>query len=155
MKGENKMTDLTFRTFDIPTLHRHAIGFDRLFNELNRTFANSKSDGNYPPYNIVSLSDDHFVIEVAVAGFAENELDIEIKDNVLNIKGEHIAANKVEGLEYLHKGISDRNFTRTFTLADNVEVKTATVRNGILSVALERIVPEEQRPKKIAIAFQK
>lgn len=154
-KGENKMTDLTFRTFDLPTLHRHAIGFDRLFNELNRTFANSKSDGNYPPYNIVSLSDDKFVIEVAVAGFAENELDVEIKDNVLSIRGEHSEQPKAEGLEYLHKGISDRNFTRNFTLADNVEVKAAAVRNGILSVALERIIPEEQRPKKISIAFQK
>jgi molecular chaperone IbpA len=148
------MTNFALRTIDLPSLHRHAIGFDRLFDELNRTFANSKNDGNYPPYNIVSLSNDSFVIEVAVAGFGDSELDIELKDNVLTVKGERTKTD-VQSPEYLHKGISDRNFTRSFTLADNVEVKAATVRNGILAVALERIVPEEQRPKKIAIAFQK
>jgi len=148
------MTNFTLHTFDIPSLHRHAIGFDRVFDELNRAFANSKSDGNYPPYNVVQLNDTQYVIEVAVAGFAETELDVELKDSVLMVKGEK---TKEEGSEinYLHKGISNRNFTRNITLAENVEVRGATVKNGILSVALELVIPEEQKPKKIAITFAK
>jgi molecular chaperone IbpA len=148
------MTNFTLHTFDIPALHRHAIGFDRVFDELNRAFANSKSDGNYPPYNVVQLNDTQYVIEVAVAGFAETELDVELKDSTLMVKGEK---PKEEGFEinYLHKGISNRNFTRNITLAENVEVRGATVKNGILSVALELVIPEEQKPKKIAITFAK
>jgi molecular chaperone IbpA len=148
------MTNFTLHTFDIPALHRHAVGFDRVFDELNRAFANSKSDGNYPPYNVVQLNDTQYVIEVAVAGFAETELDVELKDNTLMVKGEK---TKEEGSEinYLHKGISNRNFTRNITLAENVEVRGATVKNGILSVALELVIPEEQKPKKIAITFAK
>jgi len=148
------MTNFTLHTFDIPALHRHAIGFDRVFDDLNRAFANSKSDGNYPPYNVVQLNDTQYVIEVAVAGFAETELDVELKDSTLMVKGEK---TKEEGSEinYLHKGISNRNFTRNITLAENVEVRGATVKNGILSVALELVIPEEQKPKKIAITFAK
>ena len=74
--------------FDLPTIHRHAVGFDRLFNELNRTFANSKTDGNYPPHNIVQIDETHYAIQLAVAGFSEDELDIEFKENVLTIRGE-------------------------------------------------------------------
>ena len=73
------MTEFTLHTLDLPTLHRHAIGFDRMFDELNRTFANSRQDGNYPPYNIAKLDDTHYVIEVAVAGFKESELNVELK----------------------------------------------------------------------------
>jgi molecular chaperone IbpA len=148
------MTNFSRRTLDLPTLHRHAIGFDRIFDELNRTFANSKNDGNYPPYNVINLPEDKFIIEVAVAGFEENELDVEVRENILTIKGTK-TTDKDVNLDYLHKGISDRNFTRTFTLNSDIHVKGATVKNGILAIALELIVPEEQKPKKIAIAFQK
>lgn len=145
----------SIHTLDLPTLHRHAIGFDKMFEELNRTFANSRGDsGNYPPYNIAKLDDTHYVVEVAVAGFKEDELDIEFKDSVLTVKGEQAKQDK-DTVEYLHKGISARNFVRSFTLADNVEVKAATVQNGILAVALEHIIPEEKQPKKIAITFAK
>lgn len=146
------MTQFTLSTLDLPALHRHAIGFDRMFNELNRTFANSRAD-NYPPHNVVKLDETHYVIEVAVAGFSETEIDVELKENVLTVKGEQTKTDKE--IEYLHKGISARNFTRTFTLADNMEVRGATVKNGILAVALEQIVPEEQKPKKIQITFAK
>jgi molecular chaperone IbpA len=146
------MTQFTLSTLDLPALHRHAIGFDRMFEELNRTFANSRTD-NYPPHNVVKLDDTHYVIEVAVAGFAENEIDVELKENVLTVRGEQTKSEKE--IEYLHKGISARNFTRTFTLADNMQVRGATVKNGILAVALEQIVPEEQKPKKIQITFAK
>lgn len=146
------MTQFTLHALDLPTIHRHAIGFDRMFEELNRTFASGKSD-NYPPYNIAKLDDTHFVVEVAVAGFDENELDIELKDGELLVKGEK--EKKETDVEYQHKGISTRNFTRSFTLGDNVEVRGATVKNGILAVALELIVPDEKKPKKIEITFAK
>lgn len=149
------MTQYTLSTLDLPTLHRHAIGFDRIFNDLNRTFSNSRADGNYPPYNIAKIDATHYVVEVAVAGFRESELDVEIKENVLTVTGQQAREQDVQEPEYLHKGISARNFTRTFTLADNVEVRAATVQHGILSIALEHVIPEEQQAKKIAITYSK
>ena len=150
------MTQLEIRTLDLPSfvnqIHRQTIGFDRMFEELNRTFANSRQD-NYPPHNVVKLDDTHYVIEVAVAGFAEDEIDVELKENVLTVKGEQ--AKREAEAEYLHKGISTRNFTRTFPLAEHIEVRGATVKNGILAIALEQMVPEESKPKKIAISFAK
>ena len=150
------MTQLQIHTLDLPTfvnqIHRQTIGFDNLFDQLNRQFANSKTD-NYPPHNVVKLDDTHYIIEVAVAGFAESEIDVELKDNVLTVRGEQ--AKKETEIEYLHKGISARNFTRTFPLAENIEVRGATVKNGILAIALEQLVPEEDKPKKIAITFSK
>jgi molecular chaperone IbpA len=150
------MTQLQIHTLDLPTfvnqIHRQAIGFDSLFEQLNRNFANSKSD-NYPPHNVVKLDDTHYVIEVAVAGFAEDEIDVELKENVLTVKGEQ--TKRETEVEYLHKGISARNFTRTFPLAEHIEVRGATVRNGILAIALEQVVPEEQKAKKVQITFAK
>jgi molecular chaperone IbpA len=149
------MTQFTLRSLDIPALHRHAIGFDQLFEQMERTFANSRSNDNYPPHNVVKLNDTHFVVEVAVAGFKQDEIDVELKDGVLVVKGEKAKADEETKPEYLHKGISARNFTRSFTLAENVEVRGATVENGILAVALELVIPEEKQPKKIAITFNK
>ena len=147
------MTNYRIDTIDLPTFARHAIGFDRLFNEMNRTFANSRGGDNYPPYNIARLDDTHYVIEVAVAGFSESEIDVEVKENQLTVAGKQ--EKKEKEVEYIHKGISARNFERSFTLADNVEVRAASVKNGVLAIALEHVVPEEQKPKKIAITFQK
>lgn len=149
------MTNFTFRTLDIPALHRHAVGFDQMFEQLERTFANSRGNDNYPPHNVIKLDDTHFVVEVAVAGFKQNEIDVELKDGVLTVKGEQVKVEDEKKPEYLHKGISARNFTRSFTLAENVEVRGATVENGILAVALEMLVPEEKKAKKIEITFQK
>ena len=146
------MTQLHLRTLGLPEFSRHAIGFDRLFNEMEKTFANTRTD-NYPPYNIVKLDDTHYMIEVAVAGFAEDEIDIELKESTLIIKGAQV--KRETEAEYVHRGISSRSFERTFTLADNMEVRNASVRNGVLSVDLEHVVPEEQKPKKIQITFQK
>lgn len=146
------MTQFTLRTIDLPALHRHSIGFDQMFEQLNR-FTNTKGESNYPPHNVVQLDDTHFVIEVAVAGFAEDEIDVELKDNVLVVKGEQ----KEPALEvtYVHKGISNRDFIRNFPLAEHIEVRGATVKNGILAIALEQVVPEEQKAKKIEITFAK
>ena len=151
------MTNLSIHTIDLPNLaaqlHRHSIGFDQMFDQLNRTFASSKADGNYPPHNLVKLDENHYAIELAVAGFSEKEIDVELKDNVLTVKGEQ--SKTEDEIEYLHKGISTRNFVRTFPLAEHIEVRGATVRNGILAIALEQVIPEADKPKKIAISFAK
>jgi len=150
------MTQLQIHTLDLPSfvnqIHRQTIGFDQMFEQLNRQFASSKSD-NYPPHNVVKLDDTHYVIEVAVAGFAEDEIDVELKENILTVRGEQV--KREDEVEYLHKGISARNFVRTFPLAEHIEVRGATVKNGILAIALEQLVPEEDKPKKIAITFAK
>lgn len=139
-------------TFDLPSLQRFAVGFDRVFDELSRT-AGTLNATNYPPYNIVRESDTIYKIEVAVAGFSENELDIETVDGELVIKG--TSDKTVSESQYLHQGIAGRDFVRTFALAENVEVKGASVKNGILTVTLEVLIPESAKPKKIAITFEK
>ena len=146
-------TTLSLRSLDIPTIHKFAVGFDQIFDELMRHTANSQST-NYPPYNIVKFSEDRFAIELAVAGFKDGDIDVTVEKNQLTIKGEK-AISLDEGTEYLHRGISSRSFIRSWTLADHVEVTGATVSDGILVVSLERIVPEESKPKKIAISFTK
>lgn len=148
------MTQFTIRTLDLPALHRRFIGFDELFNELERTFSTTNKQDNYPPHNVIRTGDNLFQIEVAVAGFSEEELDIELEGRMLTVRGEHKRDEDAEW-QYLHRGISGRDFTRTWPLGDNLEVRSATVKNGILTVALEHIVPEEQKAKKIAIAFAK
>jgi molecular chaperone IbpA len=148
------MTNLQIHTLDLPSfvnqVHRQTIGFDRMFDELNRQFANSRQD-NYPPHNVVKLDDTHYVIEVAVAGFAQDEVNVELKENVLTVTGEQAKQNNE--IEYLHKGISTRNFVRTFPLAEHIEVRGAKILNGILSIALEHIIPEAMKPKTIAITY--
>jgi molecular chaperone IbpA len=147
---------LTLRSFDIPSIHKFGIGFDNLFDELLRVNA-QQANTNYPPYNIIKNDEDHFMIELAVAGFREGDINITVEKNVLTVKGEQTQdLDELEKeVEYVHRGISARNFTRTFTLADHVEVIGAKAENGILMINLERKVPEEQKPKTIAIAYNK
>jgi len=147
------MKQVYVNTLDIPSISRFAVGFDRMFDELTKT-AGTLNSTNYPPYNIIKSGENTYVIEVAVAGFEESELDVEVKDGELIVKGEK-QSREEDGPEYLHQGIAHRNFLRTFALAENVEVKGASVKNGILAVTLEHIVPESAKPKKIAITFQK
>lgn len=148
--------ELTLRTLDIPSIHKFGIGFDNMLEELLRV-NQQQANTNYPPYNIVKQDEDHFAIEIAVAGFREGDINITVEKNVLTIKGEQVQDldEDVKELEYLHRGISARNFIRTFTLADHVEVIGATAENGILKIELERQVPEEQKPKTVAISYQK
>jgi molecular chaperone IbpA len=129
-----------------PTFHRHAIGFDRLFADMSRTFANSKD--NYPPYNVIKVDDTHMIIEVAVAGFAKDEIAVELKESTLSITGKK--AEKSDA-EFIHRGISARNFERVFTLGDHLEVSSAKITNGILAIELEQLIPEEKKPKKVDI----
>ena len=144
---------LTLRTFDIPQLHKFGIGFDSLFDDLMRV-SNQHKETNYPPHNVIKTGDQASVIEVAVAGFSEGEIEISLDKRMLTIAGSRKTQDD-EQWEYLHRGISARNFTRTFTLADHVEVLGAKSENGILKIELERKIPEEQKPKTIAISYNK
>jgi molecular chaperone IbpA len=148
--------ELNLRALDIPSIHKFGIGFDNIFDELMRVNA-KQTNTNYPPYNIVKHNEDSFAIEIAVAGFREGDINITLEKNVLTIKGEQTQdLDELEKeVEYVHRGISARNFNRTFTLADHVEVVGAKAENGILVIALERQVPEEQKPKTIAITYEK
>ena len=147
---------LTLRSFDIPSIHKFAVGFDSMFDELMRVSA-QQGNQNYPPYNVVKHSEDKFVIELAVAGFREGDINVTVDKNQLTIVGEKIESlDELEkNVEYLHRGISSRSFNRSFTLADHVEVTSADVSNGILAITLERQIPEELKPKKIAISYNK
>ena len=141
---------LSLRSLDIPSIHKFGIGFDNMFDELMRM--NSQQSLNYPPYNIVKNTEDSFDIEVAVSGFSEGEVEVNLDTRVLTIKGQK---NEDQVTEYLHKGISTRDFVREFTLAEHVEVINASQKDGILTIQLERIVPEEKKPKTIAISYTK
>lgn len=134
--------------FDLPTIHRATIGFDRLFEELDRQFENTKTIG-YPPYNIVQVNDDEYMISIAVAGFGMENLDITLEKNILTVEGS--APKNDDHVNYLHKGIGGRNFRRQFTLADHIEVENATLELGMLNIHLRRVIPAELLPKKIAI----
>ena len=140
---------LTLRSLDIPSIHKFGIGFDTMFDELMRM--NSQQSQNYPPYNVVKLTDDNFYIEVATAGFSEGEIDIQLDNRLLTIKGSKKREDAIP--EYLHQGISNRDFVREFTLAEHVEVSNALIKDGILTVFLERKIPEERKPKTIAITY--
>ena len=142
------MTRMT--TLDIPSIHRHFVGFDQMFNEMDRMFENSANKGaGYPPYNIAQINENEFMISLAVAGFGMDNLSIEKDGNVLQIEGKAPLGD--DKVNYLHKGIGGRNFRREFTLAEHVDVKNANLELGMLNIHLKREVPEELQPKKIKI----
>lgn len=144
---------LSLRTLDIPAIHRFGIGFDNMFDELMRVSA-QQSNTNYPPYNIVQVNEDEYVISVAVAGFALEDLSVTKDKKVLIIEGRHTADTEdTQEANYLHKGISERNFRREFQLADHVEISNANLELGILNIRLKREVPEDAKPKTIAITY--
>lgn len=140
------MTRVT--TLDLPTFSRATIGFERLFDEMERQFANSRPQG-YPPYNIVQINENEYMISIAVAGFGMD--DLEITKDKTNLRIEGSSPKSVNEVNYLHKGIGERNFRREFTLADHVEVENATLDLGMLNIHLKRNVPDELQPRKIAI----
>ena len=135
------------RTFDLAPLYRSTVGFDRLFSMLD----GFEAAPGYPPYNIERTGENDYRISVAVAGFGENELSIEAKENTLTIKGEKQTKQENKSGEVLYQGIAARAFERVFQLADHVQVKGAKLENGLLHVDLERIIPEEQKPRRIPI----
>lgn len=126
------------------------VGFDDQFNKMAKIHDDlTKNIPNYPPYNIKKTSDNTYVIELAVAGFAKQDIEIELNDGKMMIRG-NVGSDESEG-DFLWKGIAARNFTRTFALEDQVEVKDAEMLNGMLKVFLERIIPEHKKPKKIEV----
>jgi molecular chaperone IbpA len=147
---------LTLRTFDLPAIHKFGIGFDNLFDDLMRVNA-QQSNNNYPPYDIVQINDDEYMISLAVAGFGFDNLTVTKDKNFLIIEGKHsreTVDNEDSTAKYLHKGISERSFRREFQLADHVEISNAHLELGILSIHLKREVPEDARPKIIAISYK-
>jgi len=145
---------LTLRGFDIPAIHKFGIGFDNMFDELMRVSA-QQSGTNYPPYNIVQISEDEYTISLAVAGFGLENLSVTKDKNFLIIEGKEYQSDSEKIVpNYLHKGISNRDFRREFQLADHVEISNAHLELGILRVHLKREVPEEAKPKTIAITYQ-
>ena len=137
------------RTVDFTPLYRSVVGFDRLANLLE---AAAKAEGptGYPPYNIESVGENAYRIEIAVAGFKADELDIQVKENLLTVTGRK-AAND-EGRQYLHRGLAERNFERRFQLADYVLVTEADLKDGLLSIALKRELPESLKARKVEIS---
>ncbi|KAB8312067.1 MULTISPECIES: small heat shock chaperone IbpA [Rahnella] len=134
------------RNFDLSPLYRSAIGFDRLFNLIE---SGQNQGGGYPPYNVELVDENHYRIAIAVAGFAESELDITAHDNMLVVKGAHAPTDADR--TYLYQGIAERNFERKFQLAEHIQIKAANLSNGLLYIDLERIVPETSKPRRIEI----
>lgn len=135
--------------FDTAALNRALVGFDQMFDTFDARFANQLST-NYPPYNVIKRDEDHYSIEVAIAGFLKEEVTVEVANDQLVIKGER-ATEIEDGKTYLHRGLSSRNFVRSFALAEHIFVQGAATQNGILRVDLERVVPEEKKPRMIDI----
>ena len=142
---------LHLRSFDIPAFNKFGIGFENLFDDLQRV-TQTQSSTNYPPHNVIKTGDDTVTIEVAVAGFSEGEINIALDKHLLTITGTKKREDDADH-EYLHRGISSRDFKQTFPLAEHVEVNGAAIQDGILTVYLERKVPESAKPKSIAITY--
>ncbi len=134
-------------TLDLTPLFRATIGFDRLSRLMEGALA---ADGGYPPYNIEKLGEDQYRLTMAVAGFSENDLEVTVKDNALVVTGR--APKDAEPRQFLHRGIARRAFERRFELADHMVVEGATLENGLLHIALKRVVPESLRPRQIPIS---
>jgi molecular chaperone IbpA len=135
------------RTIDFSPLYRSVVGFDRLADMLDA--ATTETAGGYPPYNIERTGDNAYRIDIAVAGFRPDDLNIEIKENLLTVQGRKPDAD--EARRYLHRGLAERNFERRFQLADYVVVTTADLADGLLSISLKRELPEALKPRRIAI----
>jgi len=152
----SKQLRVTSDLFNSP-LYKMSVGFDRLFNDMleNPTFATTSG---YPPYNVARVTGDNdetkYTVTLAVAGFREADVTVTVEKNQLIVEGDAGAITEQHGgdtVEYIHKGIAERSFTRTFQLAENVEVTGAELKDGLLKITLVQIVPEEHKPKKIAI----
>ena len=128
-----------------PQIESRLIGFDRVFDAVQRV---NTTEANFPPYNIKKIDDENYEIQIALAGFSKSELDITVEDGNLIVKGEQAETSKTE---YLHKGIAERNFTRTWALADDVKVTGSFLNEGVLFIALVHEIPEEKKPQEIKI----
>jgi molecular chaperone IbpA len=135
--------------FDTNALNKAVVGFDRFFDDFETRFANQIST-NYPPYNVVKTGDNEYHIEIAVSGFDKEEISVEVNQNQLIVKGERAHPNDPDW-EYLYRGLAARDFTRTWTLADYMEVEQGSIKNGVLTVFIKRVIPDALLPRKIKI----
>jgi molecular chaperone IbpA len=141
------MNNLT--RFDVNALSRALVGFDRIFDDMERRYTNQLTT-NYPPYNIYKLGDNLYDIAIAVTGFEKDEITVQVEANELSVRGERKQAVDPEP-EYLYRGLALRDFERTFTLAEHMKVRKAEIKNGILLIQLEREIPEEMKPRIIDV----
>lgn len=140
------------RPYDFSPLYRNFVGFDRMANMIDNAATQAAKSGTaYPPYNVARLSEDSYRIDLAVAGFTSDDIEIETHEGVLTVSGGQTPTAENDSVEYLHRGIAERGFERRFQLADHVRVSGADLTNGLLSISLVREVPEALRPQKIAI----
>jgi len=137
------------RTLDFTPLYRSIVGFDRLADLMDS--ATKAEPQGYPPYNIQHLAEDEYLIELAVAGFGEDDLSLEVQHNILTVTGKIATKSDEDGPRFLHRGIAERAFERRFHLADHVEVTGADINNGMLSIRLLRELPEAAKPRQITI----
>lgn len=138
------------RTYDFAPLYRSSVGFDQIANMMDRVLSNDGATPSYPPYNIEKLENDSYRISIAVAGFSDDDLSVEVREKALIVSARK--ADEDESRTYLHRGIATRAFERRFHLADHVQVTGAAHANGMLHIELERQVPEALKPRQIQIA---
>jgi len=139
------------RHYDFSPLYRSFVGFDRMANLIDSAAQHANAGNSYPPYNVAQLSENAYKIELAIAGFTEENLEIESHENVLTITGNQAQTADNDEAEYLHRGIAERGFERRFQLAEHVRVTGAALENGLLVISLKRELPEALKPRKIAI----
>lgn len=135
--------------FDTNSLNRALLGFDTLFNDFERRFAN-QINTSYPPYNILKHDDNTYEIEIAVTGFEAEEISVEIDQNQLIVKGER-NDKETDNVNYLHRSLATRDFTRSWTLAEHMEVGEGRIKNGVLKIELKRVIPEALKPRVLKI----
>ena len=136
--------------FSMAPLFRNSVGFDR-FSDLFETALRNESSGGYPPYNVEKRGEDQYRIVVAAAGFQQDDLDLQVEKGVLTVSGSKRESTSEEGVTFLHQGIAQRAFKLSFRLDDHIEIKGANLSNGLLSIDLQRVVPEEAKAKRIPI----
>ena len=130
-------------------LYQSTLGFDKFFDDVEKLLTMDIQKSTFPPHNILKLDDTRYIVELAIAGFSKDEIDISVNAGVLTVKGEK--EDKENEVQYRHKGIGTRSFTKTITVADTIEVKGAEFKDGILRIGLENVIPEHKKPRKIEI----
>ncbi len=138
--------------FDTTALNKALLGFDSLFNNVEQRFAN-QINNNYPPYNIIKKGENSYELEVAVTGFSPDEVTVEVDQNQLIVKGERRRDDELEN-QFIHRGLATRDFTRTWTLAEHMEVDQGSIKNGVLRIEIKRIIPESLKPRLVKITAE-
>jgi molecular chaperone IbpA len=136
--------------FDTNALNKALLGFDSLFDNFEQRFSN-QINNTYPPYNIIKHNEDSYEMEIAVTGFAPNEIVVEIDQNQLVVKGQRSVERLLSESQYLHRGLATRDFTRSWTMAEHMEVGEGKIKNGVLTIALTRVVPDALKPRVLKI----